>query len=84
MTVYRIEWELFDTFDTTTSDGFSGGSVGWGKRVEKFEARNDAEAENRGLEIIRNAGKYDVREVIIWKFLTDLGFEDPEQENIGK
>lgn len=53
---YLLMFEWFDKTDTTTSDGFSGGSVGWVSAHKPIEAKNNDEAAKKARELLKSYG----------------------------
>lgn len=63
---YLLSFEHYDKRDTTTSDGFSGGAVGWCSEKQVLEAESDKDAKELARNVIRGT-RSSVRSVGLWK-----------------
>ncbi len=53
MSEYILRFKWWDDFDTTTSDGYSGGAVGWTRHERNIQAKDDKEAQQAAKKIIK-------------------------------
>jgi len=64
---YLLNFDWFDKTDKTTSDGFSGGSVGWVPSSKPIKAKNSDEAVDKALELLRSYGcPHTLRNIILY------------------
>lgn len=70
MPFYRLEYEYYNEIDRTTSDGFSGGPIGWSRLCVTFRLNSDKEARSEVKKRLKNSS-YKTRYPLLLK-LVDL------------